>query len=275
MAYSFPGGFHFIGQISGDPEDAKHTQVAARLGPLQQAMQHIGNAVTQKDDDAKKHLIQQAIDQKIPLQMALQAIDDAIAHATEGARIGRPKEPEPRRSSAPPPPRQHGQSFPGGIQSAPVNPSELGVKGSAQPPDWGRIQAEAAFEEERKLVESGVGRDMMERGPIKVPDTGINQAYNQVNAPLSYATREGESRAVQGPIVHGPENKVQAPQDRPRDVEGQAQQPPPPQEPRDEQEPHPGTVDPTRPPAPPQSPPPQAPVAEPQSQLGDKKGQKK
>lgn len=271
--YTFPGGGHFIGQLSGNPDDAKHTQVAARLGPLQMAMRLIANAASQKDDQVRKHLIEEATQQKVPLQMAMKAIDDAIDHATEGLGVGKPKDPEPRKSSAPAAPKQLGQSFPTGIQSAPVNASELGVKGTARPPDWDRNQAQAAFEEEQKRLAAGTGRDEMERGPVKVPDTGINQSQNQVGGPLTYATRQGEARDVQGPIIPGPDNKVQAPEDRPKDVQQQAQEPSPPEKPEDKQTPRPGTVDPTNPPHPPQAPPPHPPVAEPQSQQ-DKKNKK-
>lgn len=184
--YVYPGGGTFINKVASDHQDGSMIGTLSRLAPVQTALGLIGNVTTAPDVDTRNDLLRRASEQVKYLQAGITVIQhalDEVAGSFEGTQ-------HPAPSGIPgalqrPKPASTRPTI-GDIRSAPIDPGELGITGTAKPPGWDAAQqrAQAATREAERIARDGIDEGMS--GDPPRPDTGVNQTMNQMNVPSQY-----------------------------------------------------------------------------------------
>jgi hypothetical protein len=198
QVYSFPGVAHFVGRVADRQGDAALAGQVTRLSPVRECMDLLANVGSAPEGEARDDLLRRAASRADVLRAGLTAIQDALREVVEHTPgVSDPTGGQGIQGALPT--RQRDQFRPriGDIRSAPIDPYELGVSGTAPdrprppaappappPPSPAQMAARAADEEARRVAREGIDEGMS-GGPPR-PDTGVNQTFNQVNVPTVY-----------------------------------------------------------------------------------------
>jgi hypothetical protein len=201
MPPTFPGSYTFIRQVGDEQQNPTLAADIARLPPVERALSWIALAADPRTDEpSKQDLIGRVSAEINVLQGGLTAIKSAMEYMSKYHGAAAPDHPGFGAAPAPRPrammttrPAQAG--YPG-INSAPIDPGDLGYAGPSR--EQQRRQQMNEQDRQRQMQEhyARVGVDEgMSGGPPR-PDSGVNQSVNQQGVPIAPGTPEqvmGES----------------------------------------------------------------------------------
>jgi hypothetical protein len=196
--YTFPGGFTFISRLAETHGDVALVGPVSRLNPVRECMDFLARVGDAPPGEARDDLLRRAASRADVLRAGLAVIQDAVREViTNVPGLTDPTGGQGIQGALPTKQRDQFRPRIGDIRSAPIDPYELGVSGTAPdrprppaappappPPSPAQMAARAADDEAQRIAREGTDEGMS-GGPPR-PDTGVNQTFNQTNVPTIY-----------------------------------------------------------------------------------------